>query len=60
MTEKAQGCWSSTFLILVHMVCQVNDVKYDICKVNTKVCFFSVNANSESLSGVQLDPKRYD
>ena len=31
MTEKLlKGCWSGTFLILVHMICQVNDVKYDM------------------------------
>ena len=26
--KVAQGCWSGTFLILVHMICQVNDVKH--------------------------------
>ena len=24
--KVAQGCWSGTFLILIHMICQVNDV----------------------------------
>ena len=28
--KVAQGHWSVTFLILVHMLCQVNDVKYDM------------------------------
>ena len=28
--KLAQGCWGGTFLILVHMICQVNDVKYDM------------------------------
>ena len=28
--KVAQGCWRGTFLILVHMTCQVNDVKYDM------------------------------
>ena len=36
--KVAQGCWSGTFLILVHIICQVNDVKYDI-KVNTNSLF---------------------
>ena len=26
----SQGCCSGTFLILVHKICQVNDVKYDM------------------------------
>ena len=26
----AQGCWSGTFLILIHMICQVNNVKFDM------------------------------
>ena len=31
MTRKvAQGCWSGTFLILIHMICQVNNVKLDM------------------------------
>ena len=28
--KVAQGCWNGTFLIRVHMICQVNDVKYDM------------------------------
>ena len=28
--KVAQGCWGGTFLTLVHMTCQVNDVKYDM------------------------------
>ena len=28
--KVAQGCWSGTFRILIHMLCQVNDVKCDI------------------------------
>ena len=31
MTEKLlKVCWCGTFLILVYMICQVNDVKYDM------------------------------
>ena len=26
----AQGCWSGTFLILIHIICQVNNVKFDM------------------------------
>ena len=28
--KVAQGRWNGTFLICVHMICQVNDVKYDM------------------------------
>ena len=28
--KVAQGCWSGTFLILIHMICQVNNVKFDM------------------------------
>ena len=28
--KVAQWCWSGTFLILIHMICKVNDVKYDM------------------------------
>ena len=28
--KVAKGCWSGTFPIFVHMICQVNDVKYDM------------------------------
>ena len=28
--KVAQGCWNGTFLICVHMICQVHDVKYDV------------------------------
>ena len=30
MAKVAQGCWSGIFLILIHMIYQVNDVKYDM------------------------------
>ena len=31
MTETLlKGCWSGTFLSLIHMICRVNNVKFDM------------------------------